>query len=241
MAEFQSVQSLIQTLPTATSGTGTPGELGKDEFLKLMVIQLNYQDPMNPLDATQFSSQLAQFTTVEQLSNLNDLTEQGMQSDMLLAQSINNTLSSTIIGKDVKAQTDSIRLQDGVAGEISYELTSEVKEVTLNIRDDSGKLIRSITVKNPGIGEGEIAWNGKNSEGVRVADGEYQVELEVKEPGGNIHSIPAFFIGRIDAVRYSAAGAALIVNGQQINFGDVLEIRDTTGGGSPLSWMNLGL
>ncbi|NIS39011.1 flagellar hook capping protein, partial [Candidatus Saccharibacteria bacterium] len=77
--------------------------LGKDDFLKMLVTQLNYQDPLNPMESTDFSAQLAQFSSLEQLSNIDETLQASLEANYLLATSINNTMAATIIGKQVRA------------------------------------------------------------------------------------------------------------------------------------------
>ena len=99
--------SLSAATPTyATSASGT---LGKDDFLKLLVKQLQNQDPMNPLDSSQFATQLAQFSSVEQLANINTNLEASISTNQLMAQSIGNSLASSMIGRDVKASGNTLQ------------------------------------------------------------------------------------------------------------------------------------
>ena len=86
----------------------TGNALGKDEFLKLFTYQLQYQDPLNPLDSTEFTSQLAQFTSLEQLYNMNE----NFQQLLLFQDSLNNGIATNLIGKSVK-------LDDGTSGLIT--------------------------------------------------------------------------------------------------------------------------
>ncbi|MDP3830447.1 MAG: flagellar hook capping FlgD N-terminal domain-containing protein, partial [Ignavibacteriaceae bacterium] len=92
--------------PTLTNtNVNTPkgkASLGKDDFMKLMLTQLKHQDPLNPMEGSEFAAQLAQFSSLEQLSNLNELTAQSIDANYYLTQSINNTMTATLIGKDVK-------------------------------------------------------------------------------------------------------------------------------------------
>jgi len=240
MTDFQSISELLGKSSTNYGSVTPSGELGKDEFLKLLITQLNYQDPMNPMEASEFSAQLAQFTSVEQLSNLTQISEEGLQADLLLAQSINNTLSSTLIGKDIKATISSINLVDGEAPAIAYELDSSEKEVTMTIRNSSGTIVRTLTVEHPSAGTGEIGWNGCGEDGIRLPDGSYTIEVKVKDYSDQVSKLPAYLIGPVEAVRYDGSGAVLIVNGQIINFSSVVEIREPEREGGILSHLGIG-
>lgn len=91
----------------------TPKTVGKDEFLRLFVTQLKYQDPLSPMDSTGFTTQLAQFSSLEQLTNIND----GMKSLLLSQNSLQNALSANLIGKKVGFQGKDA---SGAAGAMQY-------------------------------------------------------------------------------------------------------------------------
>jgi len=243
LPEFQSLTGLVGRLPTTLdSGPRAPGEIGKDDFLRLLVTQLNYQDPMNPQDAQEFASQLAQFTSLEQLQNLNTAVDQGTQVDILLAQSINNTLASTLIGKEIKAIADTVQLADGEAGDIAYELLDAAKEVKITVRDASGSVVRTVEESRKSAGEHTFRFDGKDGSGRDLPDGVYSIEVEATDTLGNTQDVQTYLIATVSAVRFGAAGAVLIADGQTVQFGDVLEVREPGGesGGSLLDLIGIG-
>ena len=103
--DVTNVNGALGYAPPASSNDSV---LGKDDFLKLLVTQLSYQDPLNPLEASDFSAQLAQFSSVEQLFNIEETLRASLDANYLLATSINNTMAATVIGKEVRAVGDSI-------------------------------------------------------------------------------------------------------------------------------------
>lgn len=228
MSDLDQLSGLIGRQPTSmgTEGPSRPGEMGKNDFLKLMIAQLNYQDPLNPMDATQFSAQLAQFTTVEELQNLNTSQEAALEANMILAQSINNTLSSTLIGKQVKAYIDSIRLDDGKAAGMAYNLQQAAATLTVTVRDSSGAVVRTDVVDSPSAGEGEWNWDGEDDFGNRLPDGQYTVEMTASDATGNTTTITPLLRGRVEAVKYTMNGAVLVVDGNAVSFGNVMEISE---------------
>ena len=97
------------TTTTNQSANVKNGTLGKDDFLKLMIAQLKNQDPLNPMNGTEYAAQLAQFTSLEQLTNLNANVSKSIDTNYVLTQSINNTLAATLIGKEVKINGNTIQ------------------------------------------------------------------------------------------------------------------------------------
>ncbi len=226
MTDFQSINGLISDVSSLTTETVGNSTLDKDAFLQLLVAQLKVQDPTNPQDATEFTSQIAQFTELEQLTNLNETMVTAAQTDAILAQSINNTLASTIIGKDAKVEGGEIQLTDGEASKVGYDLTNAAQTLTLEITDSSGNVVRTITETDVNAGEGTIEWDGKDEKGNDLADGSYSVSVTATSYDGTESEVSPLLIGTIEAVRYTSDGAVLIVDGVEVAFGDVLEIRD---------------
>lgn len=127
-----------------TQAAGTKNALGKDDFLKMLIAQLKNQDPLNPLEGTEFAAQLAEFSSLEQLSNLNSYTKQSIDSNYLLTQSINNTLVATLIGKEVKIESAEINVNGQEKITLGYELATPASSVTIKIMDENGRVVKNI-------------------------------------------------------------------------------------------------
>ena len=120
--------------------------LGKDDFLKLMLMQLKYQDPMSPMDSSQYSAQLAQFSSLEQLSNMNSLLEMSVNANFQLTQAVSNTMTAALIGKEVKLTGNEITYNGQESTGLGYNLSGEANSVEIKIYNETGTLIR--TIKN---------------------------------------------------------------------------------------------
>ena len=94
----------VQNNIYGTNTTQGKSELGKDDFLKLMIEQMKNQDPLSPMEGTEFTAQLAQFSSLEQLSNMSDSLEQSINANYQLTQAVNNTMTAALIGKEVKLE-----------------------------------------------------------------------------------------------------------------------------------------
>lgn len=164
-----------------TSPTNTPvysdqsgGDLGKEDFLTLLVAQLQNQDPMNPEDATEFTAQLAQFSSLEQLFNINESME-----DLASAQQQSDRFSTMdLIGKTVSYQDGDFTMDDEGSASVGYELDGLAASVTLFIKDASGTTVATLHPTDLTEGSHFIEWNGMNTDGEHVPAGDYKIVLQ---------------------------------------------------------------
>jgi flagellar basal-body rod modification protein FlgD len=169
---------------TNTTGTSTVAKkdtvMGKDDFLSLLVAQLKNQDPLEPEDPTAFTAQLAQFSSLEQLANLNTTME-----GLTTAQANSARLSSlSLIGKDITYNGSTVTLE-GKPVEIGYQLDGTASSVTLSIQDANGKTVRTIQAADTELKAGNhfISWDGKDQEGNLLANGKYTLVLQASAAG----------------------------------------------------------
>ena len=184
-----------------TSSYTTPKkELGKEDFLTLLVEQLKHQDPLNPLESTEFTSQLAQFSSLEQLFGMNEnLT--GIQ-EMLYSQNKEDLLE--LIGKTVKADNNTILVRDSSLVSGSYML-EEGADVTISIYDNNGFEIRKLYPGRQDAGEYDVIWDGKDNNGEMVEDGTYTFEVIARDDAGNYVASSTYTSGEVTGVTYQYA------------------------------------
>ena len=209
-------------VPTAVSGprgTGNP-TLGKEEFLQLLVAQLKNQDPMNPSNPEQMAAQLAQFSSVEQLVNINEtLGAQSASSDSM-AMALNNSAAVGVIGKEVLAVGDVVDVSDG--GEsVTVAVGGLGGTATLTVYDTEGREVGSREVGPVGGGRQEIEL-GDAAEGLEP--GRYSYELTVTGADGRPVEVRTFTRTRIDGVRYGTQGPVLFSGELEIALANVVEI-----------------
>jgi len=145
------------------------GSMGKDDFLKLLMTQLQHQDPLNPMDQKDFSAQLAQFSSLEQLSNIGsgikDLRS-GFGDETKL-----NALS--MIGRQVQASGSELELAEGHPVAVKLEtVAADVKPTQVSIYDGNGKLVRELALDKKAV-SGDVEWDGKDQSGVDLPSGKY--------------------------------------------------------------------
>ncbi|HMK39544.1 MAG TPA: flagellar hook capping FlgD N-terminal domain-containing protein [Bacteroidota bacterium] len=206
------------------ASTSAQGMLGKDDFLKLLVSQLQNQDPLNPMDGTQFASQLAQFTSVEQLANINTTLQSNMDASKLLNQSISNALSTTVIGKEVRATGTSFNYAGSGEMRLGYTLPSAALSAQVKIVDQTGNVVRTITGTGVAAGDSDLQWDGLTDSGAQAAAGKYTVQVSASDTKGNALSATPYFYGTVTGVRFKSTGAVFVVDGMEINLSDILEV-----------------
>jgi len=200
--------------------------MGKEDFLKLLVTQLKYQDPLSPMEGTEFASQLAQFSSLEQLTNLNQSVKLSIEGNYILAQSINNTLVATLIGKRVKLAGATIvkNGQDNV--QLGYTLPASASSIKINIKDENGNIVKTFDSPPSKAGDTKLLWDFTDNSGNKLADGTYTFEVIAKNSSGDDMTVTLFKWGKIDGVRFSENGTTLIVDGNEYFLSDILEILD---------------
>jgi flagellar basal-body rod modification protein FlgD len=196
--------------------------LGKDEFLKLMMAQLAQQDPTAPSDSNAFVAQLAQFTSLEQMQNVNSTLE-----SMLIGQaSQNNTGAVNLVGKDVLYKTDKIELEQGQRPVAQAKLGAECAEVTATITDDQGRVVRTIKMGGQPAGDVEIEWDGREESGNTAKPGTYTVSIAAKDSKGNIVDVEQRATGRVTGVSFENGYPEVILGDQKLKMSDIVEINE---------------
>ena len=191
------IQGLGTTYGETSPYTAPKKELGRDEFLTLLIEQLKHQDPLKPLESTEFTAQLAQFNSLEQLFAVNEnLT--GIQ-EMLYNQDKENILE--LIGKTVKANDNTIHIEDGSTVSGSYTL-EEAADVAVSVYDSNGLEIRRLYPGWQDAGEYDVAWDGRDNSGEVVEDGIYTFEVTAKDEAGNYVDANTYISGEVTGVTY---------------------------------------
>jgi flagellar basal-body rod modification protein FlgD len=210
---------------SASQSASSRNTLGKDDFLRLFVTRLANQDPSSPMQDEQFIAQMAQFTQLEQLQNMNSNLEQALSADLMLSQTINNTMATSLIGRSVRVQSNSVVIGESGTADISFDLEKLAGDVTLKITNDDGSLVRALRMDHVPSGANDITWDGLDANGSPVAQGKYNLEVLATDAEGNEITAHAYFNGTVDGVRYVDGAGMLTVGNVLIPLSDVLEIH----------------
>jgi flagellar basal-body rod modification protein FlgD len=177
--------------------------LGIDDFLTLMTTQLKNQDPMKPLEGTEFIAQLAQFGAVSGI--------QQMQASMeTLAESLRSTQAlngAVLVGREVLAPADSIAHTEGLAVRGEIEAPAGAQRVEIRITNESGEVVRQMTVPATSGAVG-FTWDGLRDNGVAAPSGRYDIEA-IARVGQASESLNVLLSGRVDSVSFDRAGLIL--------------------------------
>ncbi|MCQ2741226.1 MAG: flagellar hook assembly protein FlgD [Alphaproteobacteria bacterium] len=180
---------------TTTGAASKTLSADMDTFLTLLTTQMQYQDPLDPMDASEYTNQLVQYSNVEQAIQTN------AKLDKLLNLSIYNlgVQATGYVGKTVQALGDTMPLDDGVA-KATYTLSKNVQETVITIKDTDGNVVYSASGENT-AGAHDFEWGGKNTSGAQLPDGAYQILITTKSASGEADaSVTTTVFGRVTGV-----------------------------------------
>jgi flagellar basal-body rod modification protein FlgD len=199
------VSDVFSSMGLGATPAQKKSQLGQDDFLRLMVTQLKNQDPLKPLESTEFLSQLAQFSTVSGVESLNT-------SFGTLASSLNSNQAlqaSGLVGNRVLAPGNSAML--GVTGDLegAVDLPSSASAVAVDIIDASGATVRTINLGPQDLGLVHFNWDGNNAAGQRAAAGKYTLSAHANIAGGT-EAVSALGVARVDSVTLNGADGLIL-------------------------------
>ena len=199
--------------------------LGNDDFLKLLLTQMQNQDPANPMDDKEYMAQIAQFSSLEQLTKVNTSLE-----SMLNNSSQEQMVSAvSFIGKEVKAEGYTVSRLDGKISKIFYGLGEPVASAFINIYDKDKNLIRTEKIGEKGEGTYEFEWDGKDWAGKDVPDGVYSIAMAAEDANGKPVMIKTEVSGEVTGIVTENGQQFLhLKDGRYINFLNINEVVSPT-------------
>lgn len=207
----------------STPETQDNSVMGKDDFLTLLVAQLQHQDPLNPAESTEFTAQLAQFSSLEQLQNIGS-TLSGFE---VYQSTLNNIQSSGFIGKTVTATGSMFGVNGGNPDAIRFDLVNDADSVYIQIYDKFGGFVTDVQAGARQAGEQQVAWDGRDSNGAVVADGSYTFTVMAMNTDGAIVSSNSYTTGIVTGVDYKTGATNLLINDREVPISSVIRIEET--------------
>jgi flagellar basal-body rod modification protein FlgD len=209
---------------TNAGGASGPAknDMDKDTFFRLLITQLQNQNPLNPMDGAEFTSQLAQFSQLEKLDSMNA----SLDYVQLYLASLNNAQAVDFIGKEIEANGDSVQLPEGGSASLSYELGDDAGSVTVNIYDQDKKLVRTVTVGSQSAGSQKLSWDGKDKEGNQLEAGNYTFEVSASDVNGEDVAVATYLKGVVTGVTFENGVTFLLLGEQKVALGDVIRVNN---------------
>jgi|WetSurMetagenome_2_1015567.scaffolds.fasta_scaffold470636_1 flagellar basal-body rod modification protein FlgD len=215
ISSTSSVNSLSGTSTTGTSRT----QMGKDEFLTLLVTQLRNQDPLSPLQPHEFAAQLAQFSSLEQLTQLNDALDQDLQLGQLNALIGQTQFSASLMGKSVMAAGDKVSIPTAGTASIRVDVGGSGGKATLTLIDSSGK---KVAVRDLGTVPAGVQTLTLPSD---LPAGDYTYQLDVKGAGDAAVAVTTYTSGVVDRVLFKDGAIYLRLGTLEVALDDVAALE----------------
>jgi flagellar basal-body rod modification protein FlgD len=225
MKEAARMETNMLSGTTSSSGTSAATAtasktMGKDAFLTLLITQLQHQDPLNPADSTEFTAQLAQFSSLEQLNNINE----NLDTLKLYQASMNNAQAVSFIGKEIVSTGNHLEVTSGRTSACEFELTAAAKRAAVSIYDATGNFVADIQLTGLDAGKQSVSWDGTDRNGNTVKDGTYTFEIQAEGASGEKLTATTYSKGTVTGVTFEDGITYLMVGGSRVAIGDVTRI-----------------
>ncbi len=199
---------------------------GKDTFLKLLVAQMQHQDPLDPQKNEEFVAQLAQFSSLEQLMGVNE----SLGALYAATNSMNNASMTQLLGRTVMAYTDNFEYSGAGDQDIYFDINADVENLTVTITDESGRVVAREELGAMDSGEHSWTWDGTDVHGNPVGEGNYTIGVSAKTKAGEDVEVFTMIRGEVDGMSYETGAPVPSVNGTQVGIGDIVRLETTSSG-----------
>jgi len=216
------IQSAATTAQQQTATKSDPSQLGESDFLKLLTTQLQQQDPTQPMDNTAMVAQLAQFSALEQMTNVNTTLTQ-----MLTGQGTALEANSAgMVGKTAIFSTDQVSLTQGKPASITANLSQAATNVTLTIQDGTGDTIRTIGEGACASGNNTFTWDGNDDSGNQLPTGTYTAQVLATDINGKSISLTQNGSAPITSVLFNNGVPQFVAGGSTLQLSDISQLTD---------------
>lgn len=210
----------LGTGAAASNGASLGSALGKEDFLKLLMAQLQHQDPMSPMEDHEFVAQLATFSGLEQQMLANDRLEQ-----LQLAQlSAGNAQLTGFIGQEVIARGDTLTLDGGSPPPVAVKLDAPAAHVMVTVRDADGNIVAGFDGGAQGPGSHDLKWAGVDKNGQPLPAGEYSVSVVATDAQGRPVTASPLVSGIVSGVSFDKGYPEILVGDHRIAPADILSV-----------------
>lgn len=209
----------VGTDPTTATANPLGSALGKDDFLKLLVTQLRNQDPLSPMDGSQFAAQLAQFSTVEKLIEISSKLDAQTAATAASSLTTQTMLGNSLIGRDVLVRGATLTVNGERTPRVAFELDAAAAKVVVEVIGANGKVAATQEFENLGSGRQVLDLNE-----VDLDAGNYSYKVTAFTEDGEAIDADAYTVGRVDGVSFHGGEVGLRINGVLIPMVEILEV-----------------
>lgn len=216
------VSTVTATTDTTAAAAAMKKSTGmnKDDFMKLFIAQLQYQDPLKPQDPSAMLDQLSQLSLVEQSYNSNTSL-----NNLLTAQ--NNSISLTalsLIGKNVKANGNNAAFDGSTTTNLEFNLPLSAASAQVTIVDESGRTVRTAALGSSNAGNNSFSWDGRDNSGALLPAGAYTFTVSAAAASGDKLAATTYTTGRIDGVNLTGSTPQLTIGSSSVALNDVISV-----------------
>jgi len=196
-------------------------ELDRSDFMTLFITQLQYQDPMKPMDSYEMASQLAQFSNMEATTRMSE----NMEKLLDYQTSQNNLQLLTLLDKDVQAMGNKVAVSDGEVGRGEFTMPEFAASCRIDIYDAGGAMVDTINLGSVRVGTYDLNWNGEDSRGNKMEDGLYVFTVEALSETGQKIDVESRMIGKVTGIQFDSGKAELTLDNHiALDVGQVTQV-----------------
>ena len=206
---------------TSATGSSMTQALSMDDFITLFLAQVQNQDPLQPMESSDFTAQLAMYSQVSGIEQMNENLK-----SLISTQTTNqNAMAVSYLGKEVIISGNSFEVKEG-AGEytLDYVLGREAADVQVYVKDAEGKTVAILDQGARTAGRSSFTWDGKDSDGVAVSPGMCTFEVSAKDLDGEDVAVQEYTRGTVSGVGFEDGSALFEVNGDMVTLADIVKV-----------------
>ncbi len=203
----------------AASQTQKKGTLTQGDFINLLVTQMRFQDPLNPIDNNQMATQMAQFGSLQALQDMSE----SLKNMAAYQSSSSNLQVAGLIGKTVEAAGNNLQISQGAVSGGHYQLSRPGK-VRIGIYDASGQLVRILDEGVKDTSKQKLVWDGKNQQGATLPDGAYSFQVSAVDEKDQSVSVSSSMVAPVTGVSFENGSTYLKLGSAKIAVSDILSI-----------------
>lgn len=223
---FDPIGSFVSSISNPTGSPQTeqaddPYQTTKDQFLKLLLAQLEQQDPFEAQDASEFARQMTSFGQLEQLFNLNAT----MESQQVLSQRLEKVQSANYVGKTVQAGGSVFQIDESGSGQVGFFVADDAAAVRVGVFNAVGEQVATLDYSDVAAGSHSFEFNSADELGTALPGGNYRIEVAAQDAEEAPIEVAPLIQGEVTEVAYDSFGPVIMVGEQVFRLEDIVAIK----------------